>query len=317
MSKTRVLITGATGFVGRYLVDSLPASKYTVFGTCYPQLPRESEKHIFFLDLHSERDVYDAVRSLQPERIFHLAAVSNVRQSWDRRKETMETNVMGTLYLLEAVKKYASGARFLFISSSDVYGDMPSGGGDVGRPLGEDEPFHLINPYGLSKFEGELLSGFYGRIDGLDIVIARPFPHTGPGQTPDFVCSDWARQVIRIERGAQESVLQVGNLDIRRDFTDVRDVIRAYILLMEKGVRGEVYNICRGEAVPLRWILDTLLSHSARVIEVEQDPEKMRRVDISRHVGDNSKIRRATGWEPKIPMEQTLRDLLDYWRAHP
>jgi len=298
-------------------MDFLPASKYTVLGTCYPQPPRESEKNIFFLDLRSERDVYDSLRSVRPQWVFHLAAVSNVRQSWDRRKETMETNVMGTFYLLEAVKKYASDARFLFVSSSDVYGDMPPGGGAVERPLGEDEPFHLINPYALSKCEGELLCGFYGRIDGLDIVIARPFPHTGPGQTPDFVCSDWAKQVIRIERGAQESVLKVGNLDIRRDFTDVRDVIRAYILLMQKGGRGEVYNICRGEAVSLRWILDVLLSHSVRVIDVEPDPEKMRRVDISYHAGDYSKLRRATGWEPRIPMEQTLRELLEYWRAHP
>jgi len=317
VSKTRVLITGVTGFAGRHLAQALPASKYTVFGTCYPQPPRDAEKHFVFLDLRSERDVYDAVRSVQPQWVFHLAAVSNVRQSWSRRKETMETNVMGTFYLLEAVKKYAPGARVLFVSSSDVYGDMPAGGGAAGRPLTEDEPFHLINPYGLSKFKGELLCGFYGRIDGLDIVIARPFPHTGPGQAPDFVCSDWARQVIRIERGAQESVLKVGNLDIRRDFTDVRDVVQAYILLMLKGGRGEVYNICRGEAVALRWILDVLLSHTARAIDVEQDPGKMRPVDISYHAGDNSKVRRATGWEPKIPLEQTLRELLDYWRAHP
>jgi GDP-4-dehydro-6-deoxy-D-mannose reductase len=269
------------------------------------------------LDIRSERDVYDAVRSVRPQWVFHLAAVSNVRRSWDRRKETMETNVTGTFHLLEAVKKYAADARVLFISSADVYGNPASGGDAAGRLLSEDEPFHLINLYGLSKFEGELLCGFYGRIEALDIVIARPFPHTGPGQTPDFVCSDWAKQVIRIERGAQESVLKVGNLDIRRDFTDVRDVTRAYVALMQKGERGEVYNICRGEAVSLRWILDVLLSHSIRVIDIEQDPDKMRPVDISFQAGDNSKLRRATGWAPRIPMEQTLRELLDYWRANP
>ncbi len=312
----KVLITGATGFAGRHLAAALPPPKYTVFGTCFPLPPRGPEKSVFFLDLRSERDVYDAVRTVQPQWVIHLAAVSNVRQSWDRRKETMETNVMGTFYLLEAVKKYAAGARFLFVSSADVYGDVTSGGGGE-RPLAESEPFRLDNPYGLSKLEGELLGGFYGRVDGLDIVIARPFPHTGPGQTPDFVCSDWARQIIRIERGAQESVLKVGNVDVRRDFTDVRDVVLAYTLLLKKGERGEVYNICRGEALSLRRILDVLLSHSTRVIDVEQDPGKMRPADISYLSGDNGKIRRATGWEPRIPMEQTLRDLLDYWRAHP
>lgn len=298
-------------------MGSLPASRYTVLGTCYPNPPREPEGNIFFLDLRSERDVYDALRSAEPQWIFHLAAVSNVRQSWERRKETLETSVMGTFYLLEAVKKYAADARILFVSSSEVYGEGAAEGGAVGRPLAEDAPVHLINPYGLAKFKGELLCGFYGRIEGLDIVIARPFPHTGPGQTADFVCSDWARQVVRIERGAQESVLKVGNIDIRRDFTDVRDVVQAYILLMQKGARGEVYNVSRGQAVSLRWILDVLLSHSARAIDVESDPEKLKRTDISSAAGDNAKIRRATGWEPRTPMEQTLRDLLDYWRAHP
>ncbi len=316
MSKTRVLITGATGFVGRHFMDALPAPEFEVFGTCYPQPPGESDKNIYFLDLRSEPDVDDILRTVRPEWVVHLAAVSNVRQSWVRRKETMETNVMGTFHLLEAVKKFAAGARVLFISSADVYGEMPQREGDAGSRLSEDSPVRLINPYGLSKFKGELLCGFYGRIDGLDIVIARPFPHTGPGQSPDFVCSDWAKQVVRIERGEQAPVLKVGNLDVRRDFTDVRDVIRAYLLLLTKGARGEVYNVCRGEAFSLRWILDILLSHSQGAVQVEPDPDKMRRVDISYEAGDNGRIRRATGWEPMIPMEQTLRDLLEYWRAH-
>ena len=314
----KVLITGAGGFAGRHLAAALPPSKYTVFGTCYPLPPRGPVNNDFFLDLRSERDVYDAVRIVQPQWVVHLAAVSHVGASWDRRKEAMETNVMGTFFLLEAVKKYAAGARFLFVSSADVYGDAASGGGGGdGRPLVEGGPVRAVSPYGLSKLEGELLGGFYGRVDGLDAVIARPFPHTGPGQPPDFVCSDWARQIVRIERGAQESVLKVGNVDVRRDFTDVRDVVLAYALLLQKGERGEAYNICRGEALSLRRILDALLSHSTRVIDVEPDPGKMRPLEIPCLAGDNGKIRRATGWEPRIPMEQTLRDLLDYWRAHP
>jgi GDP-4-dehydro-6-deoxy-D-mannose reductase len=336
MAKTRVLITGAHGFVGRHLADALPASDYVVYGTTYPLPPQESEKELFFLDLRSERDVHEAVKSVEPEWVFHLAAVSNVRQSWEKRRETMETNVMGTFFLLEAIRKFAAGARLLFVSSSDVYGGAGAraekaslgretagtGGGaegavGAGAAFSETDPVHLVDPYGVSKFSGEILCGFYGGAYGLDIVTVRPFPHTGPGQAPDFVCSDWARQVIRIERGAQEPVLEVGNVEVERDFTDVRDVVRAYILLMRKGGRGEVYNVCSGVAVPLRRILDAFLSLSARTISVRQDPEKMRRADICRLAGDNRKLRQATGWRPKIPLEQTLRDLLDYWRGHP
>lgn len=317
MPKTRVLITGATGFAGRHLMDALPASEFTVYGTTYPLPPRAWEKNFFYVDLRSEREIYDAVKLARPQWIVHLAAVSNVRQSWEKRRETMETNVMGTFYLLEAVKRFAAEARLLFVSSSDIYGAAAPGEKAGGPAFGEADPFHLIDPYALSKFEGELFCGFYGRADSLDIVIARPFPHTGPGQGPDFVCSDWARQIIQIERGAQEPVLTVGNIDVERDFTDVRDVVRAYVLLMQKGKRGEVYNVCRGEAVSLRRILDSYISQARKVISARQDPGKLRPAEICRLVGDNRKIRKATGWEPKIPLEQTLREILDYWRAHP
>jgi GDP-4-dehydro-6-deoxy-D-mannose reductase len=317
MNKTRVLITGATGFVGRHLMNALLPTQYSVYGTSYPLPPSPSEKNLFFLDLRSDRDVYDLLKSVRPQWIFHLAAVSNVRQAWEKKKETMETNLMGTFYLFEAVKKFAPEARILFISSSDVYGVPSVDDKSRGKAFREDDPFELVEPYALSKFGGELFCGFYGRSENLDIVIARPFPHTGPGQSPDFVCSDWARQVIQIERGVQEPVLKVGNLDIERDFTDVRDTVRAYLLLMQRGGRGEVYNICRGEPVSLRRVLDIYLSHSVKAIAVEQDPNKLRKVDIPYLVGDNRKIREAIAWEPVIPLDQTLRELLDYWRARP
>jgi GDP-4-dehydro-6-deoxy-D-mannose reductase len=198
-----------------------------------------------------------------------------------------------------------------------VYGIPSAGEGDTRKRFLEDDPFHVTSPYALSKIGGELLGGFYGRIEGLDIVIARPFPHTGPGQSPEFVCSDWARQVIQIERGRAEPVLRVGNVDIGRDFCDVRDTARAYVLLMKKGRRGEVYNVCRGEGTSLRHILEIYLSLTAKTVRVEQDPSRFRKVDIPFLVGDNSKLRRETSWEPQIPLEQTLRDLLDYWRARP
>jgi GDP-4-dehydro-6-deoxy-D-mannose reductase len=317
MSKKRVFITGATGFAGRHLINALPPSEHSVYGATYPQHPHPSEKNIRYLDLRSERDVFEAVKSLRPEWVFHLAAVSNVRQSWERKKETMETNIMGTFYLFEAVKKFTPGARVLFISSSDVYGFPPGAETTAARPLSEGDPFQLVSPYALSKFGGELLAGFYHRSESLDVVIARPFPHTGPGQSSDFVCSDWARQVIQIERGVQEPVIQVGNSDVTRDFTDVRDAVRAYVMLLEKGRPGEVYNVCSGRGTPLREILGILVASASRDVRAEQDPEKLRKVDIPRLVGDNRKIFAETGWKPGIPLERTLTDLLDYWRVRP
>jgi GDP-4-dehydro-6-deoxy-D-mannose reductase len=317
MAKRRIFITGATGFAGRHLMSVLASSGNSVFGTTYPQPPHPDEKNIRHLDLRSERDVFEAVKSAQPDWVFHLAAISNVRQSWEKKRETMETNIMGTFFLFEAVKKFSPGARILFISSSDVYGVVPGTGGAAPRPLSEDDPFQLVSPYALSKFGGELMAGFYRRSEGLDVVIARPFPHTGPGQSPDFVCSDWARQIIQIERGSQEPVIRVGNTEVLRDFTDVRDAVSAYVLLLEKGKAGEVYNVCSGRGTALREVLGILLSSASKDVSVEQDPEKLRKVDIPHLVGDNRKIRSETGWEPLIPLERALADILDYWRIRP
>jgi GDP-4-dehydro-6-deoxy-D-mannose reductase len=317
MTKRRVFVTGATGFAGRHLTALLPASENVVYGTSYPQAPGPEEKNILHLDLRSEREVFEAVKLSQPEWVFHLAAISNVRTSWERKRETLETNVMGTFHLFEALKKFAPGARVLFVSSSDIYGFSPGSEKTAARFLAEDEPFHLVSPYALSKFNGELLAGFYGRCEGLDIVIVRPFPHTGPGQSPDFVCSDWARQVVEIERGSREPVIRVGNLEAQRDFTDVRDAVRAYVLLLEKGRTGEVYNVCAGRGVALREILETLLASTLKKVRVEQDPEKLRKVDIRSLIGDNRKIIAETGWEPRIPLQTTLADLLEYWRTCP
>lgn len=316
MEKVKTLITGATGFAGGHLINALPPTEFAVYGTSFPEPPNPSGKNVFFLDMRSERDVFELIKILHPQWIFHLAAISNVRYSWERRKETLETNVLGTLHLLNAVKKFAPGARVLYVSSSDIYGYHE--GRETGeKAFVEEDPFHIVSPYAFSKVGGELLSGFYTRIEGLDIVVARPFPHTGPGQQPDFVCSDWARQVVQIERGKTEPVIKVGNLEVKRDFIDVRDAVRAYVLLMNKGKRGEVYNVCRGEGVVLRRLLEILLSSAAKPVKIEQDPAKMRKVDIPFLVGDNRKVKKETSWEPQIPLEHTLLELLDYWRARP
>jgi GDP-4-dehydro-6-deoxy-D-mannose reductase len=316
MVKRRVFITGATGFAGRHLMAALLPLENIVYGTAYPLPPRPEETSIFHIDLRSERDVFEAVKQAQPQWVFHLAAVSNVGTSWAKKRETVETNLMGTFHLFEALKKFAPEARVLFVSSSDIYGFAP-GVRPAPSVFAEKDPFHLSSPYALTKFSGELMAGFYSQWEGLDIVIVRPFPHTGPGQSSDFVCSDWARQVIQIERGRQEPVIRVGNLEVQRDFTDVRDAVRAYILLLQKGRKGEVYNVCRGRGTALREILEILISYSSKDVRVEQDPEKLRKVDIPCLIGDNRKIKAETGWEPQVPLAKTLAELLDYWRARP
>jgi len=310
----KVFISGATGFVGRHLSDLLSSPEYEIYGTSFPEKPEEEDryrgKNISYMDIRSEQEVFETIKRTQPDWIFHLAAISNVRHSWERRTETLETNLMGTFYLFEAVRKFVPRARFLFVSSSDVYGILPR----AKKALKEEDSSHVVSPYAFTKVSGEILSKFYVQVENLDIVIARSFPHTGPGQSPDFVCSDWASQIARIEKGLAKPVIEVGNLSVKRDFTDVRDVVRAYALLMEKGKKGEVYNVCSGKAVPLREILDLLLSFSSQKIEVQVDSSKLRKADIPLLLGDNQKVKKETSWEPEISLKKSLHDILEYWR---
>jgi len=310
----KVFISGATGFVGHHLIDLLSPPEYEIYGTSFPDKPEKDDhykgKNISYLDIKSEEKVFETIKRIQPDWIFHLAAVSNVRHSWEKKRETLETNLMGTFYLFEAVRKLLPQARILFISSSDVYGILVP----AERALKEEDSFHVVNPYAFTKVSGEILSKFYAEIENLDIIIARSFPHTGPGQHPDFVCSDWAYQIAQIEKGLAEPVIEVGNLNGRRDFTDVRDVVKAYALLLEKGRRGEVYNVCSGKAVALREILDLLLSFSSLKIEVNVDSSKLRKADIPLLLGENRKVKKETSWKPEIPLKKSLSDLLEYWR---
>ena len=306
-----IFITGATGFVGSYLRKFLKSPEHRIWGSAYPDVPEDSsEDQIFYLDIKSEKNVFRHVREIKPDWVFHLAAISNVRHSWSRRKETLETNIIGTLNLFEGIREFSQDARVIFVSSSDIYGTRSFSG----DPLTETEEVLIMNPYAYSKWSAELLSEFYTRIENLDIVIARSFPHTGPGQSADFVCSDWAYQIARIEKGLNDPVIKVGNVSVERDFTDVRDVVRAYVLLIEKGKMGEVYNVCSGRSYSLESMLKRLLSFTQKEISVRVDSRKLRKVDIPRLVGDNKKIKEAISWEPQIPIEQSLEELLDYWR---
>jgi GDP-4-dehydro-6-deoxy-D-mannose reductase len=335
----RVFITGATGFVGRHLIEYLaggcvrssiqkerrsPDASFEVIGTCFPERPehcadisdRAPFVNLLYLDLRDGDSVLQAVKNARPEWVFHLAAISQVRASWQKRRETLETNLMGTFNLFEAVRLSAPKSAVLYVSSSDVYGQL--GPQKRSRPYREEDRGGIASPYGFTKYAGELLAEFYARTEKLRIIIARPFPHTGPGQAADFVCSDWARQIALIEAAKSPPdcapVLRAGNLSPLRDYSDVRDVVRAYVALIRKGKPGEAYNICSGRTRSLKEILRTLLSGSAAKIKVRTDPAKLRRADIPYLAGFNRKIRRETGWAPLIPLEATLRDLLQDWR---
>lgn len=347
MPSQRIFITGATGFVGRHLIARLNerGARVEIFGSCFPERPEscselclaERNVRLVHLDLRDAASVDTALASIKPARIYHLAALSQVKLSWEKRAETFDTNLRGTFNLYEAARRHTPKARILFVSSSDVYGFLEP----RRRPCRESERGGVVSPYAFTKVSGELLGEFYALREKMPIVAARPFPHTGPGQTADFVCSDWARQIALIEKhkphgeaetealrtgrgagnrpleggGAKSPVLRVGDLTLRRDYSDVRDVVRAYALLMAKGRPGEVYNVCSGRAVRLEWILETLLSFSRRRIDYEVDQARIRKVDIPHLAGDNGKLRLATGWEPRIPLARTLRDILEYWRA--
>jgi GDP-4-dehydro-6-deoxy-D-mannose reductase len=314
-NKRRVLITGATGFVGVHLKRAfieLKPSDFEIFGTAYPELPASDAEGLFFIDLRSENEVLRCVAELQPDWVIHLAAVSSVSKSWRMREETTEVNVLGTQNLLEAVRRKAPQARLLFVSSAEVYGATAA----QADGLAEESPFRSASPYAYSKAAGEMMCAFYEKEEGIDIVVARPFLHTGPGQSADFVCSDWARQVVEIERGERPPVLKIGNLKVVRDLSDVRDVVKAYIRLLENGQRGEAYNVCSGKAVPLRKVLDILASQvsGGSSIPVEADPARGRDIDIPWLVGNNRKILAHTGWLPYTPIGITMSDLVNYWR---
>jgi GDP-4-dehydro-6-deoxy-D-mannose reductase len=306
----RVLVTGATGFVGAYLTAHLAAAypDWRVTGTT--RHGADAAARLACCDLRDADAVAELVQAVQPGMIVHLAGQSNVPASFAEPEATLANNILGTLHLLDACRAHAPEARLLIVSSNEVYGPTSP---EV-QPLREDRPLRPVNPYAVSKAAQEMLALQYAHSYGLDVVVARPFNHIGPGQTDRFVISAFARQVVEVERGERRSV-SVGNLDVARDFTDVRDVVRAYLLLLERGVRGGVYNIGRGTAIQIAGVLDTLCRLAQVEIAVERDPARMRPSDAPVMMGDTPRLRQATGWEPEIPLAQSLRETLAWWRA--
>lgn len=312
----RALITGINGFVGSYLAEYLLAEgRHEVWGmTRAPgRLPaflqgRVTEVHA---DLSDAEATMRAIVAARPSVIYHLAGQPFVPESFRDPAGTLSTNTLGALHIFLSLIELRSPARVLVVGTNEEYGKIT----EADLPISEDTPLRPANPYGVSKAAQSLLALQYHLSHGLDIVRVRPFTHIGPRQNERFVTAAFARQIARIELGLQPPIVQVGNLSARRDFTDVRDMVRAYALLMEHGESGEVYNAGSGRAVMIRELLDILLEESTARVEVRLNPELMRPIDIPLVVCDGTRLRERTGWEPRIPLRQTLRDILNYWRA--
>jgi GDP-4-dehydro-6-deoxy-D-mannose reductase len=313
----RVLITGITGFAGSHLAEyCLDRGDVEVFGTARWRSRMDNVAGIVDditlvdCDLKDSVAVRHCLLEVKPEYIFHLAAQSFVPTSWKAPIETMVTNVVGQLNIFEALRELKLDSRIQLACSSEEYGMVY----EDEIPINESNPLRPLSPYGVSKVAQDLLGYQYHQSYGLHAVRTRGFNHTGPRRGDVFVSSNFSRQIAMIEKGKQEPVLKVGNLDARRDFTDVRDMIKGYWLALDKGVPGEVYNIGSGKDVTIRKMLDILLGFSSIDIEVRQDPDRMRPSDVEVLRADNTKFCELTGWKPEIPFEKTLEDLLNYWR---
>lgn len=312
----RVLITGAGGFVGGHLVDLLLTLPGVHLHAAVLSPPGENPRLDGRPITQHPADLRepDAVRTLidesQPDRVIHLAALADVAASFRDPWATLENNIRIQVNLQEALRHSGATARVLIIGSSEVYGAA----GGTADPIDEDYPFQPASPYSVSKVAQDMLGLQYFVAHRMAIIRVRPFNHIGPSQKGGFVAADFASQIAAIEAGQREPVMAVGNLTAERDFTDVRDVVRAYWLLLEHGTPGEAYNVCSGTSRSIQSLLDTLLSFTSVPIEVRQDPARMRPSDVPRRVGDAGKLRAATGWQPTIPFEQTLLDILNDWR---
>ncbi|MBI5960283.1 MAG: GDP-mannose 4,6-dehydratase [Chloroflexi bacterium] len=312
----RVFITGAGGFAGGHLVDHLLAEPdTTIYAAVFlppGQNPRLDKRPVTQIqaDLREAAAVRSALDRAQPDIVIHLAALAHVGKSFDNPWETLENNILVQVNLLESIRQLNLHPRILVVSSAEIYG---SGKADT-TPPNEDHFFAPTNPYSVSKVTQDMLGLQYFLAHRMSIIRARPFNHIGPGQGAGFAAADFASQIAAIEAGQREPAMYVGNLTAERDFTDVRDVVRAYWLMVTQGEPGEAYNICSGKGYSIQHLLDTLLSYSTAQIEVRHDPALMRPVDVPRRVGDASKLRQRTGWEPIIPFEQSLLDILNDWR---
>jgi GDP-4-dehydro-6-deoxy-D-mannose reductase len=316
----KALITGLSGFVGSHLAEYLLShTDWQISGTVYGRSDQniQSIRHrleIYPAELSRLPVVEYILDRARPDVIFHLAAIAVTGRSWRDPATTLQVNVGMQANILQAAVDLDLDCRVMVVGSSEEYGAALSETSVLGS-INEETPFRPMNPYAVSKIAQDMLGLQYHLSHGLDTVRVRPFNHIGPRQSPGFVVPDFASQVARIEAGQQPPIMRVGNLEAQRDFTDVRDVVRAYHLLAVEGRSGEVYNVGSGRAHAVQEVLDYLIGQSKVSIRVERDPERLRPSDIPRVVCDYSKLRTCTGWEPRIAFEQSLADALEDWRA--
>jgi GDP-4-dehydro-6-deoxy-D-mannose reductase len=305
-----VLITGSEGFVGTKLKIELKNSGYLTLGTSLKEVKTGQEDNIFQCDITNPEEINKLVYDKRPAAIFHLAALVKPSDAIKDPVVAFKLNLGGTRNILDAVRAIPEyRPKIIIIGSSEMFGVTKEG-----VTVTEETPFAPVNPYGESKLEAWKLAEEYIQKYNLDIVCAIPFNHTGPGQAPGFIAPDVAAQIVEIERGLRDPILVTGNIAHKRNFSDVRDVARAYRLLLELGRTGERYIICADQSIPLSFLVNTLIEQSLVKIEHRIDPNKARPADIADISASHDKITRETGWRPEIPLEKTLKDLLDYYR---
>jgi GDP-4-dehydro-6-deoxy-D-mannose reductase len=314
----RAFITGIAGFAGRHLTEYLHSRGDDVAGLEQDEseevakLVKAQDLKVYFGDLRDETTLEKAIRQFKPDTVFHLAAQSSVRFSFENPLETFSVNIVGTLVLMETVSRVDLPLKLMVISSSEVYGALTPDE----CPVKEDHPLKPINPYAVSKATVDLMAYQYNKAYSMPVYTARAFSHSGPWQKTVGVLSDWAFQIAKMDLGYSQPILKVGNMNVKRDYTDVRDVVKGYVDLVEKGKPGEPYNICSGKGYKLSELLSIYQGLTSKEIIVEPDKSRMRPVDIPILVGSNEKITRDTGWKPSIPIETTLRDTFNYWREY-
>jgi GDP-4-dehydro-6-deoxy-D-mannose reductase len=317
----RCFVTGIGGFAGSHLAETLLAAGHDVTGTvtdarARPRLRALAERHAGFdlerlvtVDVTDRDAVTRAVAAAAPEWVFHLAAIAFAPRAEADPARTFAVNVLGTVHVLDALKNAAPAARALVSISSEAYGAVAA----TDLPVTEAAPFRPANVYGVSKAAADLATFQRWWATETPVVRVRAFNHTGPGQSADFVCSDFARQIARAEAGLAPPVLKVGNLVAERDFSDVRDIVRGYALLIERGSVGEAYNLCSGAATSVKSIVEMLVAESRTEITYHQEQGRLRANEVPRLVGSAAKAA-ALGWSPTIPLRQTVREVLQYWR---